>query len=196
MKHTRGTHVVQFFDTTTSLVDTITAYVADGLSRGEQVVVVAQPAHSRALGRRLASTGVPSAAAVQNGDLIVLDAVRLLHTLLVGGVPDAARFEATVGSLVRRLTASGRAVRIYGEMVDVLAAEDDLTEARQLEELWNRLADSETFALFCGYSALHFGNSRSAAALRDICACHSDVQTNAADELATWLVDSIRTAHA
>lgn len=182
-------HIVQLFDTTASMADTVAAYVADGLDAAEQVLVAVTPPHWMEVARRLpAKERFPLAAG--RGHLTVLDAETLLKEFVVGGAPDAALFDATVGALVRRLTLRGRPLRIYGEMVDILAADGDLPAAEQLEQLWNDLAASARFTLFCGYSSVHFGNPRTAAALQHICQAHTHVVAAPADELATWLLES------
>lgn len=79
-------------------------------------------------------------------------------------------------------------------MVDVLAAEGEFSAALELEEIWNELGALQQFTLFCGYSAVHFGNPVTSAALRSICDAHSHVQSNSQDMLATFLVSAA--AHA
>jgi hypothetical protein len=54
--------------------------------------------------------------------------------------------------------------------------------------LWNSLAAKTAFDLFCGYTSAHFGDQRSAQALKAICETHNCVHTGAADDLGTFLV--------
>jgi hypothetical protein len=63
----------------------------------------------------------------------------VLATIVVDGIPDAARFDQTMIPILDHVSA-GRpdcVVRAYGEMVDVL---------------WNQLANARRFSLLCGYS--------------------------------------------
>ena len=106
------------------------------------------------------------------------------------GAPDAERFDARVGALVRRLVGRGRPLRVYGEMVDILAARGDFRLAQELEALWNTFGEHTRFTLFCGYSAINFGDPRSLEALRLICRAHSHVRSEPGDPLATFLLES------
>jgi hypothetical protein len=102
--------------------------------------------------------------------------------------PDRALFNATVGALVTELAGSGRPARIYGEMVDVLAAQGAYAAACELEELWNALGTRHPFTLLCGYRAAHFGDPRKADGLRRICAAHSELLSNPSDVLGSFLL--------
>src|SRR4051812_46716992 len=44
-----GDHVVQFYETDTELVDTVSHYLADGINAGDAVIVVATDTHLRSL---------------------------------------------------------------------------------------------------------------------------------------------------
>lgn len=187
-----GPHVARFFDTETSRTGAVLAYVVDALQSGDCVLVVSTAGHWQAIAQRLAARGGAAAGA---GRLSVLDAETLLDQLLVDGEIDAVRFDQTVGSLVRQMTAGGVRLRVYGEMVDLLAEAGSFAAAERLEWLWNRLAASVAFTLLCGYSAVHFGHPRTAAALRRICDCHTRVHAEPDDELAAWLLGIPRPAH-
>ena len=92
---------------------------------------------------------------------------------MVDGVPDQQRFHSNVGLLIRQAAARGQPVRIFGEMVAVLATMGRMDAAIRLEELWNELSRQEDFALFCGYPAAAF---RSDHRLRSrVCALHDHV---------------------
>jgi hypothetical protein len=89
---------------------------------------------------------------IRSRRLTVLDATETLNAISWRDVPDAELFENVVGTLVRRRSAD-RPLTIYGEMVEVLAAEADFASALKLEELWNDLSERCSFRLLCGYSA-------------------------------------------
>jgi hypothetical protein len=48
------------------------------------------------------------------------------------------------------------------------------------------------FTLFCGYSAVHFGDPRSAAALQAICRAHTHVRASSDDDLGAFLMSEAR----
>jgi hypothetical protein len=91
----------------------------------------------------------------------------------VDGMPDPARFRAAIGQLVFQAVHTGRDVRIYGEMVAVLWDEGNVAAAIALEDLWNDLATSYRFSLFCSYPVHAFDTKASTPGYRTICGQHS-----------------------
>ena len=167
-------HFVEFYEEDSYLVDTVARYVATGLAAGEAAIVVATEPHARALEEALASAGADARTAREEGLLISLDALETLAVFMQKGVPSPAIFEEYIGSLIDSASAGRRNVRVFGEMVAVLWAEGNITAALQLEDLWNNLAKTHAFRLFCGYpiSALGGGNL---GPLRSVCQRHTHV---------------------
>ena len=184
----RAQHMVQLFDSDESRAEVVADFIHDGLSAGEAVLAVLTAANWCAVARNLVDRGVGLEDALASGRLTVYDAASALAKILLAGSPDLARFDDALGSVVRRLHFSHGTIRVYGEVVDLLAAERDFVGARQVETLWNDLLATCPFTLLCGYSAVNFGDLRSASELRRICGCHSEVRTGDVDELGTWLV--------
>lgn len=181
-------HVVQLFDSSKSLADSVARFLIDGLERGENVLLVATPEHRELLTRRLDEAGWMVRTLIAANRLVVLDAGQTLDKFMRHDAPNPIAFDEVVGSLVHRL-ASGKRVWIYGEMVDVLVARGNYRGAQQLEEMWNVLGRRECFSLFCGYASGHFGDPRAAKALAGICAAHDHVQRKPSDILAEFLLD-------
>jgi hypothetical protein len=191
----RGTvasdHIVQLFDTQESLADAVSGFLCEGYEQESHLLVVATTAHWDATARELERRGcdVRQAAALER--LTVKDAADVMALFMRNGLPDPQLFHDTLGVLVGRLVAeSPVGLRIYGEMVDLLAAEGNFTGAQQLEELWNDLGLNHPFTLFCGYSSVCFGNARDASALAAICRAHTHVRRGIADTLGSWLVST------
>jgi hypothetical protein len=181
-------HTVQLFDDEASLAAAVTSYVAGGWDEGDTLLVVATARHWAAIHARLESLGIAVGQAMASGRLIVRDARLLLDSLRDDERIDAVQFDARVASLVRTLAGRGRRLRIFGEMVDLLAGAGDYASAEQLEALWNGLAYRQSFRLLCGYSASTFGDPRSRDALRRICGAHDHVHSDPDDLLGSFLV--------
>ena len=181
-------HVVQLFDTSESLAEGVFTFVRDGLLDGDAVLLAITPQHWQAVSAKCRENGVDVDAAMAAGWLTVRDAAEALARLTHRGEPDWALFEHTVARLVHQLGANGTRLRVYGEMVDLLAHANDFAAAERLESFWNRLAERERFTLFCGYLSEHFGNPRDTEALRHICQLHAHVQTDSRDVLGTFLL--------
>ncbi len=186
----RSEHHVQFFDSSKSLADTVSAFLVGGLERNDNAMIVATPEHRELLGQRLDALGWNVHKLIGANRLVVGDAVQTLDKFMRRDTPSPIAFDEVVGTMVQRLS-NGRRVWIYGEMVDVLAARGNLGAATQLEEMWNLLGQRECFTLFCGYASGHFGDHRTAATLGAICAAHDRVHRKADDILASFLLDQV-----
>jgi hypothetical protein len=176
----RGTvasdHIVQFFDSTASLADGVGAFLSPAFRQNAPCLIVARPRHSKAIGRALHTLGCSLANAQRDGLLTILDADTTLKEFMRDGRPDSMLFHQTVGALVEPLVKCGGQLRIYGEMVDMLAAQGNFHAAHCLEELWNQLARRLSFALLCGYSAAHFATDTTRETLAAICREHTQVR--------------------
>ena len=181
-------HTAQFFDDDASLAATVASYAAGGWHQGDTLLIVATARHWAAILPRLEAVGIAVGQAIASGRLIVRDARLMLDTLRHDERIDAVRFDACVANEVRTLAGRGRPIRVFGEMVDLLAGAGDFESAEQLEALWNGLAYRQPFRLLCGYSASTFGDPRSRGALRRICGAHEHVHTDPGDLLGSFLV--------
>lgn len=181
-------HSVQLFDSSKSLVETVSLFLINGLERGENVLVAATPEHREMLARRLDESGWTVRTLIAANRLVILDATQTLDKFMRKDTPSPVAFDEVVGSAVHRL-ADGKRLWIYGEMVDVLAARGNYRGAQQLEEIWNLLGQRECFTLFCGYASGHFGDPRTAKALAGICAAHDHVHHKSTDILAEFLLN-------
>ena len=181
-------HHLQLFDSSKSLAETVCGFLMAGFRRGEALLVVATPEHRELLARTLEEAGLHIREATRANRLVMLDASQTLDKFMRQDVPNPIAFDEVVGTLVGRLS-SDRRVCIYGEMVDVLAAQGKYKAAHTLEELWNALGEREWFTLFCGYASGHFGDPKSAKMLNDICNAHSHLHRKKDDLLAEFLLD-------
>jgi hypothetical protein len=183
-------HILQLFDDPDSLADCLAGFVEQGIVLDETILVVSGAAQWSLAAQRVAVDPRRLSDALASGQLVTIDSATTLERFRRGGSLSRALFEEEVGALVRQLRARGRPVRVYGEMVDLLAVEGDFEGARRLEKLWNDLAMEVPFTLLCGYSAVLFGDPASADALTRICRSHSHVRVSRRDLLATFLLEA------
>jgi hypothetical protein len=182
-------HIVQFFDTRESLADSVAAFLAEGVRQAERLLVVAKPRNWISIAERLRGGAHPLLDGAGTS-LTVLDTDTALAKFMRHGLPDSVLFHKTIGELVRKLAADRPVgLRIYAEMVELLAEEGNFHAAQRLEELWNELAVRHSFVLLCGYSSAHFAGRETREALVGICATHTQVHRTHADPLAEWLLD-------
>lgn len=188
-------HAVQFFDLPETLGSAISHFVEDRIASGCTVLLVARPTTVTAVTQTLSERGVSLDDLARSGRVIIRDASGLMREFMGPHNPTADRFEATVGALVRELAAGPGGLAIYGEMVDILAAEGNFEAAEALEHLWNELGQRVPFSLLCGYAAAHFAaNATATDRLPRVCDLHSEVRRDHADLLANWLLSHARPA--
>ena len=170
-------HAVHFYEHDQEIVARIAELVGAGLAAGDPVVVIATRSHLDAVTSLCADRRIDARGAARAGDLLLLDAEETLAELLVDGQPSAARFAERLGARVKQLAErTGRPIRAFGEMVDLLSLRGDIEAAIRLEELWNGLLEREDVRLLCAYSLSGFSASDGDAHDR-VCALHTDERT-------------------
>jgi signal transduction histidine kinase len=172
-------HVVHFYADDDFLLDGLSRFIGTALGAGDAAVVVATKAHRDGLTQRLKARAFDPAHAVQQGRYIVVDAAETLSKIMVDGWPDAARFAEVVGSLVSQATAAAESqlprVAAFGEMVAILWEQGSVEQALRMEQLWNDLAQTHSFALRCAYPMAQFDREEHGESFLKICAAHGGV---------------------
>jgi hypothetical protein len=171
----RHRHVVQFYDRDEELAETAGGYLAGAIAEGGAAVVVATPGRCAGFEAQLAAGGVDVGAARRGGTLVCLDATRIAPRLTRGGRVDLAAFATQFRPAILAAGEASGPVRIYGEVVALLWAADQVNAALELEGLWNELGQQIPFSLFCGYPRALVGSSQHQGAVAEICRLHSAV---------------------
>jgi signal transduction histidine kinase len=178
-QHCERQHGVQFYSQDKFLLQELSEYIGNALRSGDAAVVVATEQHRNTLLQWLAAQGLDVAALVEQGRFIAADVKQLLDRLMVDGWPDERRFEEVIGGVIEtaRSFAEGAQPRvaIFGEMVALLWEDGRSDAAIRLEQLWNGLALTKSFSLFCAYPMSCFDRPDDAALLLKICNEHSAV---------------------
>jgi MEDS: MEthanogen/methylotroph, DcmR Sensory domain len=166
-------HLVQFFGGDEHrLVRNVAVYLGALLRDGGGALIIAARARREAIVTEIADR----LGAVPPPDrLVLLDPRATLDLFMVDERPDAALFDAIVGSVARELHARFGAVRAYGEMVGVLWTQGNSKAAAALEELWNDLRRSVDFGLYCGYPIDVLGDEFQIGSARGILDAHTHV---------------------
>jgi hypothetical protein len=184
-------HAVQLFDSDDSLSVQVAAFLHRGYLAGEQLRLVATSEHMTSIAAHLGRLGTPVTDALATRRLLWMDAATMLQLLM----PDRRIDEVRLRALARDLTAPaghGTPTRMFGEMVDLLAAHGAFKNAIALESAWNRALAGTSISLLCSYTSSHFGDPITGAALHDICEQHDDVRCDASDVLGAWLIEKSR----
>lgn len=164
-------HLVQFYETDAFLADAVARFAASGLAHDELVLLIVTAEHGRGALGRLREREVEVDEAIESGRLVIVDADEALELFVDASEPDRAGLEAIVDPVFAR--AGDRPVRIYGEVVDLLAARGLVDVAVALEDAWNALAATRDFTLLCGYAMSRFRSADDAARFERVCATHA-----------------------
>jgi hypothetical protein len=176
---------VQLFDAPRSLADAVSHYLIDGRAHGDHLLVIARASHWQLIRAYLERRGVDAEDPAER--ITVIDARKIRQRIMRRGILDPGRMEETLDGLVAELSSGPRALRVYGEIVELFAEEGNFEQACMLEDYWNYLQQQHPFTLLCGYSAAHFADPGNAHHLRDICGRHTLVKSQSADSLGSWL---------
>lgn len=168
-------HFVQFCETDGFLISSVSEFIGEGLRAGHAGIVIATELHRASLEEQLKADGLKIGAAILQDQYISLDAAATLSEFMVAGELSPERFTEVVGSIIRRAARGQRHVRIFGEMVALLWAEEKRAAAICLEELWHNLGKPPSFSLFCAYPLQGFGGEVYEEEFTEICGQHSRV---------------------
>ena len=151
-------HAVRFYDNELSLCRVVAAFLKEGLALGHPAIVIATPEHSQGIVAELRARDVDIASAQAADALLVIDAASMMEQFMVDGVPNREKCFAVVNATIDRASRGkkDRAIRAYGEIVDLLWKQGRDIAAIQLEMFWNQLGRARGFSLLCGYATGNF----------------------------------------
>ena len=172
-----ASHIVQIYDSEDFLAAGAALFAAEGLLRGEAVLLAGTQAHLRGVHQALASRGMDADAAARQGQLSILDVHEALQAVLADGALDAQRFQALAGDALAKISADARfsGVRWWGEISNVLHLRGDEQGALLAEDLGDAAAKKHGATVFCSYLLDRFDPRGYDGMLRQVCAKHSHV---------------------
>jgi hypothetical protein len=149
-------HIAQFYRDDEELLDTLTAFVAEGVKAGESTIVIATPEHLRALRHRLLEIDVDMMRALFEDRYIAIEAHVALTSFMVNDLPDEKLLGEFARTLLRRASVQNRKVRAFGEIVALLWARGNHEATVRLEQLWERFCSTHAIAVLCSYPLAAF----------------------------------------
>jgi hypothetical protein len=177
--HRLYSHIAQFYLEDDFLLSVLGDLVEGALQSGNAAVIVATPAHERALAQRLWARGLDVAALRSQGTYAALDAVETLSYTMAEGDPDFFRFRQRIGRALAAAAAASPAsdprVMVFGEMVALLWARRNLQACLAVERFWAILARSFSFSLLCAYPIREFAEAGTEKVFVRICGAHETV---------------------
>ena len=144
-------HEVQFYSDDEACLSDFTAFIRTALEAGKAAIAVVTDSRRAGLLHELQRHGIDTAAAAEQGQLILLDVAHALAQFMGDAGPDRERFFSTVEPLILRAAARHKELVVFGEAVGILSLAGKVEAAIELEVLWNELARKHFFHLFCAY---------------------------------------------
>lgn len=169
-------HVAQLYRTDAELAGIVAHFVAEGLARGEAVLVIATAAHWEQFVARLAPMPeVDLAATIVSGQLRIMDADLALSAIMSNGMPEWHRVQETACRIVQGSCKKFGGLRVFGEMVNILWQRQNKAGAEQLELHWNAIAHAYPITRLCAYRANDGDSVSFNELLRCVCRTHATV---------------------
>jgi len=170
-------HILQIYDNDAFVASGVALFAAEGLVRGEAVLLTGTEVHLRAVRRELLAKDVDYDAAVGRGQLSTHDVRRTVEAVLTGGLPDAARYETLTDAAFEKVRAGGRfsGLRWWGESPSFLHQQGNTRAALAWEELGTAAARKHDAAVLCSFQCDRFDPRGYDGILLDMCCRHSHV---------------------
>jgi hypothetical protein len=173
-----GHHLLQVYENESVFLNSLEGFAGTGLLDGDSVVVVASSSHLHALNERLKLQGFDLVDLQLNGRYQPVDADELLSKFMKNEVVEDTRFHKALKPVHDKAAAASKKVRVFGEMVALLALKGNAAAATRLELLWNDFMVAHPITLFCAYPR-EVMMSTNGSFIENICACHSSMISGA-----------------
>jgi hypothetical protein len=165
---------VQFYSEERSLYETAGSFLGQGFLDGRSAVIVATGLHTAGILDNLRDRMIDIKRAQRLGQLVVLDAERMIESVVAGNIPDPVKLEESFAGVITSMTKGPGKVQLYGEGVDVLWKQGRYDAAIRLEVLWNEnILKRYPVATLCGYAMRNFLNETML--FDEVCRQHSHV---------------------
>ncbi|MDB5809649.1 MAG: hypothetical protein JWN94_1771 [Betaproteobacteria bacterium] len=146
-------HIVQLYQDQQFLNRAVCRFAASAIANGEGIILVPTVPHWNAFRPRLEAEGVDVKAALDRGQLTVVDADNLLPQFMQDAMPDAPVFLGLAADVIAKAHGGGAypKVRWWGEMVNILWERGDVAASMSLEDMFDQLAHEHEIAIFCSF---------------------------------------------
>jgi len=165
-------HLVYPHSNDAHLAEAVGLFASAGLREGEAVILIMAAGHCRPIRERLEREGLNLGELESSGQLVCGNAEELISSFLRDGMIDELGFKTTFGAMIeeaKNFNGKRRAVRVFGEMVDLLWQSNPRITQR-IEELWNEVIEAHAVPLLCAYS---LAGTKPSVLPEALMACHS-----------------------
>ncbi|HWA38202.1 MAG TPA: MEDS domain-containing protein [Burkholderiales bacterium] len=171
-----GSHPLQIYDGDAFLASAVSHFAAEGLRKGEAVLLNGLPHHTDAIRASLEAGGVDARAALRHGQLTIFDVREGLGSLDGDGTLSTEQLHASLCEMTRAARQDGRfpGVRWWGELTNLLYQRGEREAAFRVERVAGEAALEAGTTILCSF----LGDRFDAAAydgLHAMCCAHSHV---------------------
>lgn len=147
-------YYVEFYQSFSFLQSSVIEYLKLGIEKNEAVIVFAKESLNKAIMKQLQEDIPGFSLLLSTKQIQLLDATQMLNFILENGKIDESNFDVLVGGTIRLANKKFSKVRVYGELVQVLAEKEMIKEGLEIENLWNQfLHESPNVTLLRGYNS-------------------------------------------
>ncbi len=146
-------HSAYFYENEHALVTRLCRLVTSSLGEGRTTMLFLTREHKDQLESALRAEGLDLAAVLAKGQLKLLDAERLLQSLVADNDISEERFHTAFDNLLAEGAGSHRDLTVCGELVNLLWHSGRPHLAVKLEELWDAVLERHHLHLYCAYAS-------------------------------------------
>ena len=170
-------HIVQLYQDEEFYAEAVSHFAAEGIVRGESIILVATGPHWESISRRLKGRDLDVDELFRRGQLTLLDADQTLPKFMTGNDPDGSIFKPLARQTIEKARGGGMypRVRWWGEMVNVLYVNGNLRGSNRLEEFFDDVAHEQSVPVFCSFLMDKFDPRTYDEAFGNVCRTHSHV---------------------
>lgn len=170
-------HIVQLYQDPNFYAEAISHFAAEGLVRGESIIMVATGPNWANISGRLLSKGFNLDDLFRRGQLVLLDAEQTLPRLLVGDMPDAKTFKSFAEATIEQARADRKfpRVRWWGEMVNLLYLAGNQSGSTRLDELFDEVGCEESIPILHSFLMDKYDPGIYDRAFGNVCLTHVQV---------------------
>jgi hypothetical protein len=173
----RASHIVQIYEDDGFLAAGVGLFAAEGLARGEAVLLSGTAKHLEDVRRSLGGHDIDVEGAIASSRLRLLDVRDTLRAAVVDGNLDEKAFRAAIDATIAAATRDSRSqgLRWWGELSNVLHHSANDRAALAAEQVAGEAIEAHACTVFCSYFLDRFDPRAYDGMLHAVCRCHSHV---------------------
>ena len=168
-----GSHILQIYDNQDFLAAAVAHFAAEGLRRGEAVILTGTKEHRHRIRAELHARGVDAAAAAHRRQLAFADVHQALGAASIGGRVDPEQLQQVALHTLHAVNPEAPGVRWWGEHSSTLYYQGHRASALAAEATAAETLGKRGVILLCSFLYDRFDPQGYGGVLNDMCCAHS-----------------------